>query len=264
VKSSGFQAGNRSLEAELRKTGNEAVADIYRGFGTHLTPTYEPITIARNLAERESLVQAIASGGAGGLNHDATRVQENEWAWRQPRTGAVMAENRARRPGRVSDRAIWSVANRKAMSVPHPGGRLPGNVIVEHAESCTELQCEPDCIVRDIDAQGRTKYAPGKEQASRFFTRLRYTARTPASERLTIAGVSHPTQKPQALLAWLAALVVKPGDHVLDPFAGSGAIAEAVVSAGASVTSVEIEAAYVEMIRARMAGVGGQDRPPRS
>ncbi len=118
VKSHGYQAGNRDLEAVLRKTGAEALANNFAGFGTHLSPTYEPITLARNLAPRASLAQAIATGGAGGLNLGETRVQESDWAFRTPRTTAPpTAENRARKPGRVTDRSSWSIANRDALSV---------------------------------------------------------------------------------------------------------------------------------------------------
>lgn len=245
VKSHGYQAGNRDLEKELRKTGAEALANNFAGFGTHLQPAYEPIAVARNLASRASLVQAIAAGGAGGLHHAATRVQESDWAWNTPRTTVPpTAENRARKPGRVTDRSSWSVANRYALSVPHPGGRLPGNLIVEHSEACTEAACEVGCVVAEIDSQGRTKYAPGREPASRFFTRLRYSPRARSSARQGVAGAPHPTEKPQQLLEWLTALVVKPG---------SGAVSEAALGAGAgAVTAVEREAAYVGMIRGRI------------
>jgi DNA modification methylase len=257
VKSHGYQAGNRDLEKELQKTGAEALSESYAGFGTHLQPAYEPVTLARNLAPRASLVEAIANGGAGGLNLSATRVQEREWAFHFPRTDTrPTAENRARKPGRVSDRSTWSIANRDAPSVPHPGGRLPGNLIVEHSERCTELACEVGCVVGEIDSQGRTKYASGCEPASRFFTRLRCSPRARPSSARGPGGAPHPTEKPQQLLEWLAALVVRPGSTVLDAFAGSGAVSEAAYRAGASaVTAVEREASYVAMIRARIDGI---------
>ena len=256
VKSHGYQAGNRDLEKALRKTGAEVLADEHAGIGTHLQPSFEPITLARNLlGPRASLVQTIVNGGAGGLNHGKTRVQESDWAFRTPRTTAEpTTENRARRPGRVTDRATWAIANRDAVSVPHLGGRLPGNLVVEHSEGCTEEACEVGCVVAGIDAQGRTKYAPGREQASRFFTRLRYSPRARSSAAY---GVPHPTEKPQQLLEWLAALIVRPGSTVLDAFSGSGAVSEAALRAGAgAVTAIERESAYCELVRVRIAGMG--------
>jgi DNA modification methylase len=258
VKSHGYQAGNRDLEAALRKTGDVTLAESYAGFGTHLQPAYEPITLARNLTPRASLVQAIANGGAGGLNLSATRVQESNWAFRTPRTtDSSTAENRARKPGRVSDRSSWSIANRDAPSVPHPGGRLPANLIEEHSQECTEVACEAGCVVAEIDSQGRKKYAPGREPASRFFTRLRYSPRARPSAGPMAGGPPHPTEKPQQLLEWLAALVVKQNSTILDAFAGSGAVSEAVFRAGAAaVTAVDREASYVELVRARIEGMG--------
>ena len=257
AKSHGYQAGNRSLEKELRKTGAEALADELAGFGTHLSPAYEPISLARNLAVHGSLFQAIANGGAGGLNHDVTRIREKDWAFRSPRADVPRTvENRSRRPGRISESASWSIANREEPSVPHLAGRLPGNLIVEHSEDCTEVACDVQCHAAKLDAQGRTKYAPEKEPASRFFTRLRYSPRAQPSGRLN-GGLSHPTEKPQQLLEWLAALVVRPGSNVLDPFAGSGAVSQAVLRAGAdAVTAIEREETYVKLIRARIDGIG--------
>jgi hypothetical protein len=139
------------------------------------------------------------------------------------------------------------------------GGRLPGNLIVEHSESCTEAACETGCVVAGIDSQGRRKYAAGREPASRFFTRLRYSPRARSSAGQGVAGAPHPTEKPEQLLEWLAALVVKPGGTVLDAFAGSGAVSEAALRAGAgagAVTAIEREAVYVEMVRARIEGMG--------
>lgn len=255
VKSHGYQAGNRSLQKELRKTGAEGLADEYDGFGTHLSPAYESITLARNLGQEGSLVQAIAGGGAGGLNHDATRVQETDWAFRTAHAGvSLTVEDRSRRPGQISSSASWAIPNRTEASVPHLGGRLPGNLVLEHSERCAEGACEEGCAVAEIDLQGRAKYARGREPASRFFTRLRYSPRATASERPPTAGeFSHPTVKPQQLLEWLTALIVKPNSVVLDVFAGSGAVSEAALRAGAgAVTAVEREASYVEMIRARI------------
>ena len=260
AKSHGYQAGNRDLQTELRKTGNEALADEFTGFGTHLQPSFEPIALARNLAPRASLVRTIAAGGAGGLNHGKTRVKESDWAFRVPRTTtAPTTENRARRPGRVSDRSTWSIAHRETISVPHEGGRLPGNLILEHSEDCAETACALGCVVAEIDSQGRTKYAAGREPASRFFTRLRYSPRARASVGAGGVGANHPTEKPQQLLEWLAALVVKPGATVLDAFAGSGGVSEAALRAGAlAVTAVERESDYCEMIRVRITGMGTQ------
>lgn len=244
LKSHGYQAGNRDLGAELQRAGKPELADDYAGWGTHLRPSYEPILIARNLAPGQSLVQTIADGGTGGLNLNATRINAGD-------------EDRSRRPGRVSDSATWSVKREAGTkSVPHRGGRLPGNLVVEHAERCSAEACDVECAGWQIDAGGRQKYASGKERASRFFSSIRYSPRAPASERPAVDDAAgHASVKPQALLGWVCALTVRPGSLVLDPFSGSGAVAEAVLRAGARVVSVEIDAGHMGQIEARLSGL---------
>lgn len=45
-------------------------------------------------------------------------------------------------------------------------------------------------------------------------------------------GAVHPTQKPEALLQWLVASYTHPGDHILDPFSGSGTTGIAAITLG--------------------------------
>ena len=54
----------------------------------------------------------------------------------------------------------------------------------------------------------------------------------------------HPTQKPVRLLERLLALVSKPGDHVLDPFSGSGSTFEACMNTGRICTAIELDEEY--------------------
>lgn len=72
-----------------------------------------------------------------------------------------------------------------------------------------------------------------------------------------------PTVKPQNVLVWLCELLVRPGALVLDPFAGSGAVTEAVLRASAHVVSVERDPAYVALILHRLDGLGVQSRLSR-
>lgn len=247
VKSHGFQAGNRDLERELDRIGRDDLSANYSGWGTHLKPAFEPITLARNLAPRQSIVETLAETGAGGLNLDATAI-------------AAGTENLARAPGRVSKHASWAITGRLHPGVPRAAGRMPGNVLLEHAADCADESCDNGCPVREIEAQGRTKYATGREPASRPFTRLRYAGRATASERPHVDGVSAPTVKPQNVLSWLCDLLVRPGMLVLDPFAGSGAVTEAVLRASAHAVSVERDPAYVALILQRLDDLGMQSQ----
>ena len=239
VKAHGFQAGNRDLERELARIGRPDLSEGFGGWGTHLKPAYEPITLARNLDLRESIVKVLADTGAGGLNLAATAIPSGP-------------ENLARTAGRVSDRAAWAIRGRADPTVPRREGRTPGNVLLEHDDECSDDICVDRCPVAAIDAQARSKYAAGRELPSRGFTRLRYSGRAPESERPFLEGVVAPTVKPQNVLRWLCELMVRPGMIVLDPFGGSGAIAEAVLRADANCVSVERDAGYVALIHQRL------------
>jgi DNA modification methylase len=63
-----------------------------------------------------------------------------------------------------------------------------------------------------------------------------------ASER---GAYLHPTQKPVALMRWLIEKWTKPGDLVLDPYVGSGPIAQACLETRRRYLGVEIDPAYV-------------------
>lgn len=66
--------------------------------------------------------------------------------------------------------------------------------------------------------------------------------------------VAHPSQsvKPLSVIRWLVDLVAVPGMTVLDPFAGSGPVAEACTAAGVSSISVELDGRFVPLIVQRL------------
>jgi hypothetical protein len=72
-------------------------------------------------------------------------------------------------------------------------------------------------------------------------------ARNIGSER-----VNHPSQKPEAVMAYLVALACPPGGTVLDPFAGSGTTAVVAQRLGRSFIGCDSSAEYVEMAKARI------------
>lgn len=56
----------------------------------------------------------------------------------------------------------------------------------------------------------------------------------------------HPTQKPVELMRWIVDRYTKPGDLVLDPYMGSGPIAQACKETGRRYIGIEIEERYCE------------------
>lgn len=67
----------------------------------------------------------------------------------------------------------------------------------------------------------------------------------------SLATNDHPTVKPVELMRWLVRLITRPGDVVLDPFGGSGTTAVAALLEGRRVVTVEREARFAAIARAR-------------
>jgi DNA modification methylase len=109
------------------------------------------------------------------------------------------------------------------------GDRWPSNVFLDSAQAG---------MLDDV-SDGR---------ASRFF----WVAKPDQTERVTVAGVSHPTVKPLALMRELVRLVTPAGGIVLEPFAGSGSTVEACLLEGLRCIAVERDATYIPLIKQRI------------
>jgi hypothetical protein len=73
--------------------------------------------------------------------------------------------------------------------------------------------------------------------ASRFFATFGYFPK--ASRRDRGEGNLHPTVKSQDLMRWLIRLICKPGDTLVDPFAGSGSTLLAALAEGVNAIGIE-------------------------
>lgn len=71
---------------------------------------------------------------------------------------------------------------------------------------------------------------------------------------------AHSTQKPEALLHRVILASTSPGDLVLDPFFGSGTTGAVARRLGRNFLGIEREPAYVEVARARIAGIQPADK----
>jgi len=65
-------------------------------------------------------------------------------------------------------------------------------------------------------------------------------------------GGLHPTQKPVRLMQALIELTTKPGQIVIDPFAGSGSTLVAARNLGRHFVGFELEGKYVQVCRDRL------------
>ena len=94
--------------------------------------------------------------------------------------------------------------------------------------------------------------------ASRFFYCQKATAedRESAADGTPAGPNDHPCVKPRDLMRWLVRLVTRQGQHVIDPFAGSGSTGVACVAEERSFLGIEKEREYVHTARRRLRGRG--------
>lgn len=237
----------------------------WSGWGTALKPAHEPIVVARK-PFAGTVAGNVLTHGTGALNIDACRTAT------EPRT----THANGNRQGTAPQPKAWGTGT--AHETPGAAGRWPTNLVVTHA-ACNDGPCAPDCPVAELDRQsgirpdnsrqsagrmsdgfhggihnGASRHRPDAAGgASRYFPIFRYEAKAPAAERPRGAdGSAHVTVKPLALMRWLVRLVTPPGGLILDPFLGSGTTAEACLIEGFRCIGIEVDAAHLPIIRARM------------
>lgn len=71
-------------------------------------------------------------------------------------------------------------------------------------------------------------------------------------KKLSSSQMIHPTEKPVGLLASLITSVTKPGDLILDPFAGSGSTLVAAKKTGRRFVGIELDDEYFEKAQRRI------------
>lgn len=235
----GYPAGYRQLDRELRRVEAPELASTYEGWGNILRPAFEPIVMMRNLSKTESLPQAIAEGGSGGLNIRGSRIPSGN-------------ENRSRSPGRDNPATTWRVSRPEGnRSTPPVEGRHPGNVLLQHTVDCRGEVCDESCPVVQVQRQGRATRGRN-ENAARFYQSFLHHPKATESERPQVDGVVGPTVKPLGVMEWLVNLAARPGDLVLDPFAGTGSTLAACSKAGIRSVGIERESAYLPLISQRL------------
>ena len=203
-----------------------------------LKPAHEPIVMARKSSGRSDPLPGLdgcrVQGTPEPTRFDPARHSHD--GWRHDTTGAETA------------------------APAHDAGRWPPNVVLG-GEAAAELDRQSGVSASKIGKPRQSGYGmthTGAEYddaggASRFFPVFRYEAKAPASERPRLPdGTAHPTVKPVDLMAWLVRLVTPTGGRVLDPFAGSGATAEACIVEGFRCILIEQDPPSAALIRKRL------------
>jgi site-specific DNA-methyltransferase (adenine-specific) len=228
-------------------------AQEWAGWGTALKPAHEPAVLARKPFSG-TVAANVLRHGTGGINVDGCRVEHDEEC-------RMMAPSQANinNPSEKCQQA----GRREAVLELKPGGRWPANLIHDGSDDVVALFPQTNGQMGKSSDSQRTQancygtttdngkeYTPRGDtgSAARFF----YTAKASRAERGK--GNNHPTVKPIDLMAYLCRLVTPPGGVVLDPFCGSGTTLKAALSEGFSAVGIEKDAAYFQIIEARMDG----------
>jgi len=251
--------GGARIIQEVREATNK-----WRGWGTALKPSYEPIIIARKPCEG-SCTDNVLKYGVGGINIDECRVAHDEkpkFTNRQPKSGSVF---------NTESSGYDNTKNHSASA--DVNGRFPANTILTYGETDFDEVCGgmPQ-NTKSTGGKGEKsmnygQYSGGYKEgyacdtlggygdsgsAARYF----YCAKASKRDRdeglsifesqkvndgrkkdidnafqrgVTLRKNTHPTVKPTSLMQYLVRLVTPKGGIVLDPFNGSGSTGKAVM-----------------------------------
>ena len=238
----------------------------WKGWGTALKPSFEPIIVARK-PFKGSLVDNVIEYGVGGINIDECRVGNEEIKYFPTNlteahgnkfgVGAYMPKDTTKEPilhsGRFPANTIIdeTVANEMPVG-SHTGHRSQksiDNCINNRKERKGTTQCDTGGNIKSI-----TEYTDSGS-VSRYFYCAKASkkdrdegldgfkekntmcdrnpelasANMPQNRSGNLRKNTHPTVKPTILMQYLVRLVTPNGGTVLDPFNGSGSTGKAVM-----------------------------------
>lgn len=264
----------------------------WKGWGTALKPSYEPIIVARK-PFKGSLVDNVMKWGVGGINIDECRVGDEVVSIHNAPVGTFAGGEY----GRGSDTESYR------SSV----GRFPANTILTYDDTDSEEVCRGFPNSKGGSGKGFRKDAYEEKPTATNFTRgdfvpynddgsaARYFYCAKASKKDRDEGLEefdedttddgrnkpidnpylgegtmrhniHPTVKPTTLMQYLVRLVTPKGGTVLDPFMGSGSTGKAVAyennerNAGYKFIGIEKETEYCKIAEARIKYIEQSER----
>lgn len=235
-------------------------AKQWQGWGTALKPASEHWILVRKPIEEKTVAANVLKHGCGGINIDGSRIPGTIQVVPQPEFNSPTGMTYGMKTGEGRN-GEYSRSE----------GRFPANLVLSHSPYCTDIQCDIECAIKQLDEQSgpcktggsivktncgnsifgkravETKMnTDGGTGASRFF----YCAKISTSERG--AGNNHPTVKPKKLMAYLIKLITPPNGVVLDPFMGSGSTGIACKELGFDFIGIEKQPEYFEIAKKRV------------
>ena len=253
------------------------IAKRYKGWGTCLKPSYEPIIVARK-PFKGSLVDNVIEYGVGGINIDECRVgTEKVGGGTMPDLSYVGQEQK--KLGNGHKMSFGQVSNAPRLECEEHTGRFPANTILTYDETDFDEVCGgfPDTkggkrhntVVRLEDSTsygGKAGSVNTRNEFNDSGSASRYFYCAKASKKDRNEGLEsfedqrnpHPTVKPCDLMQYLVRLVTPNGGTILDPFNGSGSTGKAVMyenkekDKGYKYIGIELTEEYLPIARARI------------
>jgi site-specific DNA-methyltransferase (adenine-specific) len=259
-----FDDKNCGYEIEFDITKPKSKEAIqWDGWHTGLTPSWEPVILARKPIET-TIAKNVLEYRTAGLNIDGCRIE---------------TDDNLNRPYGGDNKVYGNYKMKRGTITGSDKGRWPKNVILD--EESAAMVDEQSGVLTTNPAYGTSHngsiWGKGKNHkvvikgstggASRFFKiveqdRFYYSGKSSRTERETGMGSlkedqdkrgnSHPTVKPLDLMRYLVRLVTPPNGTVLDPFAGSGTTIIAAMKEGFKGIGIEKESQYVRICNRRI------------
>lgn len=256
----------KAIESKTEHNG------MWKGWGTALKPSYEPIIIARKPCE-DSCVANVLKYGVGGLNIDECRVYTSDIIKHGGTLKTMIGDER-----RGNSLGMFKEGTENTYT-QNPNGRFPANTILTYDDTDFEEVCGGMPYTKSTGESGEKStngnfknvygdYKGGIKPAnlgglgdSGSTARYFYCAK--ASKRDRDEGISgrrntHCTVKPTSLMQYLIRLVTPNDGTILDPFNGSGSTGKAVMyenkehNKGYKYIGIELEEEYLDISKARI------------
>lgn len=238
-------------------------AKQWDGWGTALKPAWEPIIIARKPIQG-TVAENVLEYGTGAMNIDGCRIDGAKASGSGLPPLLFNGQNH---------RPFHDTAEPREFNTSK--GRWPANLIHDGSEEVTGLFPNANGKghyprERGLGGIGNDGHKGQSDLAERFnepgsAARFFYTPKASGSDRgnktdpaLPLFGIeeeefrnTHPTVKPVALMEYLIKLVTKPGQIVLDCFAGSGSTGVAALNLDRKIILIERDSEYLPIIKRR-------------
>lgn len=240
-------------DAEYRMASDEPMSEesaYWHGTNTRMKPSYEPIILAQKPISESTIAKNLLRWGCGGLHIGSCRVPrggQDGYPANLITDGSSEVESYF--PHTVANGGTRTGGAHKTAYMRKAGGYF--STTPQDSGSAARLFYCTKATQADRDDGLENFYWKRDDTAPIGWTRVTQAEYNilPPSQRGH--GNIHPTVKALGLSRYIVRLLAKPGQHIIEPFAGSGSTLRAATLEQVYSTGIELNAEYVEMADAR-------------